>query len=47
VDHPRFIELREEEVKGIPLKQPCNLSIILLKQIIINGGDFTSQNLEV
>jgi hypothetical protein len=24
VDHPRFIELREEEVKGIPLKQPCN-----------------------
>jgi hypothetical protein len=24
VDHPRFIELREEEVKDIPLKQPCN-----------------------
>jgi hypothetical protein len=24
VDHPRFIELREEEVKTIPLKQPCN-----------------------
>jgi hypothetical protein len=24
VDHPRFIELREEEVKAIPLKQPCN-----------------------
>jgi hypothetical protein len=24
VDHPRFIELREEEVKEIPLKQPCN-----------------------
>jgi hypothetical protein len=24
VDHPRFIELRKEEVKGIPLKQPCN-----------------------
>jgi hypothetical protein len=24
VDHPRFIELREEEVKVIPLKQPCN-----------------------
>jgi hypothetical protein len=24
VDHPRFIELREEEVKDIPAKQPCN-----------------------
>jgi hypothetical protein len=24
MDHPRFIELREEEVKAIPLKQPCN-----------------------
>jgi hypothetical protein len=24
VDHPRFIKLREEEVKAIPLKQPCN-----------------------
>jgi hypothetical protein len=24
VDHPRFIELREEEVKAIPLKQPGN-----------------------
>jgi hypothetical protein len=24
VDHPRFIELREEEVKAIPLKQHCN-----------------------
>jgi hypothetical protein len=24
VDHPRFIELREKEVKGISLKQPCN-----------------------
>jgi hypothetical protein len=24
VEHPRFIELREEEVKAIPLKQPCN-----------------------
>jgi hypothetical protein len=24
VDHPRFIELREEEVKAIPLKQPYN-----------------------
>jgi hypothetical protein len=24
VDHPRFIELREEEVKTIPLKQPSN-----------------------
>jgi hypothetical protein len=24
VDYPRFMELREEEVKGIPLKQPCN-----------------------
>jgi hypothetical protein len=24
VDHPRFIELREEEAKAIPLKQPCN-----------------------
>src|SRR6266480_6989660 len=23
-NHPRFIELREEEVKDIPLKQPCN-----------------------
>ena len=23
--NPRFIELREEEVKDIPLKQPCNL----------------------
>jgi hypothetical protein len=23
VDHPRFIKLREEEVKAIPLKQPC------------------------
>jgi hypothetical protein len=24
VNHPRFIELREEDVKDIPLKQPCN-----------------------
>jgi hypothetical protein len=24
MDHPRFIKLREEEVKAIPLKQPCN-----------------------
>jgi hypothetical protein len=24
VDHLRFIELKEEEVKAIPLKQPCN-----------------------
>jgi hypothetical protein len=24
VDHPRFIRLREEEIKGIPLKQPCS-----------------------
>jgi hypothetical protein len=24
VYHPKFIELREEEVKDIPLKQPCN-----------------------
>jgi hypothetical protein len=24
VNHPRFIKLREEEVKDIPLKQPCN-----------------------
>jgi hypothetical protein len=27
VDHPRFIELREEEVKAIPLKQPSNYDI--------------------
>jgi hypothetical protein len=24
VDHPRFIELREEEFKAIPFKQPYN-----------------------
>jgi hypothetical protein len=24
MDHPRFIKLREEEFKGIPLKQPYN-----------------------
>jgi hypothetical protein len=29
VYHPRFIELREEEVKAIPLKQPCNYDTIV------------------
>jgi hypothetical protein len=29
VDHPRFIKLREEEVKAIPLKQPCNYNTLV------------------